>query len=65
MSRRLVICAATAIALPIVLAGCGGESSPDPQVFHREVPFTVTLDEGASFEVGRIDLLIREGTTSR
>ena len=28
---------------------------------HREVPFTVTLDEGESFEVGRIDLLIREG----
>jgi len=30
---------------------------------HREVPFTISLDGGESFEVGRIDLLIREGTS--
>jgi ATP-dependent helicase/nuclease subunit A len=28
---------------------------------HREVPFTIVVDEGKAYEVGRIDLLIREG----
>lgn len=28
---------------------------------HREVPFTIAIDGGEAYEVGRIDLLIREG----
>lgn len=28
---------------------------------HREVPFTIAVDGGEAYEVGRIDLLIREG----
>jgi ATP-dependent exoDNAse (exonuclease V) beta subunit len=28
---------------------------------HREVPFNIAIDDGEAYEVGRIDLLMREG----
>ena len=49
LNRRLALFALMAVlALPFVLAGCGGDSAPNPPLYPMTVTYSVTMTNGSA-----------------